>query len=140
MAISKPERTHRDEDRNYEPPDALRPERSLTRVIVAVLIVAVALPSIQPGQAQPSRGKRSWTEEKCRRYKRDFAEALRRWGPAEVSRAFIEGNKAFIESGCESGVKVCPQSARERELVDVLTIRVVNEGMSSTFLPFACGG
>ena len=73
-------------------------------------------------------------------YKRDFAEALRRWGPAEVSRAFIEGNMAFIESGCESGVKVCPQSARERELVDVLTIRVVNEGMSSTFLPFACGG
>jgi hypothetical protein len=108
------------------------------RIAAAVLIIA-ALPSVQPAQAQPPTAKRSWAEEKCRRYKRDFSEALRRWGPDGVGREFVDGNRAFIEGGCRSDVKICPRSARERELVDALTIRVVNEGMSSTFLPFGCG-
>jgi hypothetical protein len=109
------------------------------RIAAAVLIVAFALPPIQPSLAQSWSGKRSWAEEKCRRYKRDFSEALRRWGPDGVGRDFVEGNRTFIEGGCRSDAKICPRSARERELVDVLTIRVVNEGMSSTFLPFGCG-
>jgi hypothetical protein len=108
------------------------------RLAAAALIFSLALPSAQPSRAQQPTGKRSWAEEKCRRYKRDFFEALRRWGPADVTGAFIDANKAFIDSGCESEAKICPQTARERELVDVLAIRVVNEGMSTTFLPFAC--
>jgi hypothetical protein len=50
----------------------------------------------------------------------------------------VAGNEAFIHAGCRAARKICPRTARERELVDVLAIRVVNEGMSSTFLPFDC--
>ena len=65
-------------------------------------------------------------------------EALRRYGPSGFSPEFLSGVAAFIRSGCESVAKVCPRTAKDRELVDVLAIRVVNEGMSTTFLPFDC--
>jgi hypothetical protein len=55
-----------------------------------------------------------------------------------LNAAFIDANQAFIDSGCESDAKICARSPRERELVDVFAIRVVNEGMSTTFLPFGC--
>jgi hypothetical protein len=109
-----------------------------SKIVFAVLMIAVVLP-IQPGLTQQSHSGRSWQAEKCFRYKRDFSEVLRRWGLTGVSREFIEGNDAFIAAGCDGGEKVCPRSARDRELIEVLTIRVVNEGMSSTFLPFAYG-
>lgn len=113
-------------------------KRPAIRILLALFAALLALPLAQQSEAQTAKSKRSWAEEKCWRYKRDFSEALRRWGTDGVSREFIEGNKAFIDSGCESEKKVCPKLPRELELVDVLTIRVVNEGMSSTFLPFAC--
>jgi hypothetical protein len=109
----------------------------MNRVVVFTLIAA-ALASTQPGRADQAAGKRTWTQEKCFRYKRDWTEALRRWGTDGLSPAFLDGDIAFIDSGCESQAKICARSARELELVDVLTIRVVNAGMSSTFLPFGC--
>jgi hypothetical protein len=69
---------------------------------------------------------------------RDWNEALRRYGPAGLSQEFLGGVATFIRSGCQSNAKVCPRTAKDRELVDVLAIRVVNEGMSTTFLPFDC--
>jgi hypothetical protein len=86
--------------------------------------------------AKPSQ--RSWPEEKCFRYQRDWREALRRYGPSGVGAEFLAANEAFIRSGCQSADKICPHNPRERELVDILAIRVVNEGMSTTFLPFNC--
>ncbi len=88
--------------------------------------------------AAAAEAKRSWSEEKCFRYARDWNEALRRYGPGGFSREFLSGNAAFIDLGCESVDKVCPLTAKDRELVDVMAIRVVNEGMSTTFLPFDC--
>ena len=63
---------------------------------------------------------------------------MRRYGPSGFSLEFLGGVAAFIGSGCESLAKICPRTAKDRELVDVLAIRVVNEGMSTTFLPFDC--
>jgi hypothetical protein len=103
------------------------------RLVVTPVLLCAALVAVGGAQA-----KRSWSEEKCFRYGRDWSEALRRFGPAGFSPEFLSGGAAFIRSGCERDAKVCPRTAKDRELVDVLAIRVVNEGMSTTFLPFDC--
>ena len=101
-------------------------------------LVAAALALAAPAQADPPAAKRTWAQEKCFRYKRDWTEALRRFGADGLSAAFVGGNEAFIASGCESDAKICARLPRERELVDILAIRAVNAGMSTTFLPFGC--
>jgi hypothetical protein len=103
------------------------------RLVVAPILLCAAAVAIAEAEA-----KRSWSEEKCFRYQRDWNEALRRYGPSAFSPEFLGGVDAFIGSGCERAAKVCPRTAKDRELVDVLAIRVVNEGMSTTFLPFDC--
>ena len=103
---------------------------------LAVLLLLVAASG--PACAESATPQRTWSEEKCFRYQRDWSEALRRFGREGLSPAFVAGNEAFIASGCVRRAKICPHTVRERELVDVLAIRVANESMSTTFLPFDC--
>jgi hypothetical protein len=91
-----------------------------------------------PAAADSGQVKRDWPQEKCFRYGRDWSEALRRYGRDGLSAGFVAGNEAFVGSGCLSPEKICPRSAKDRRLADALAIRVVNEGMSTTFLPFDC--
>jgi hypothetical protein len=91
-----------------------------------------------PGAADSAQVKRDWPQEKCFRYGRDWKEALRHYGRDGLSAEFVAGNAAFIGSGCLSPEKICPSSAKDRRLADALALRVVNEGMSTTFLPFDC--
>jgi hypothetical protein len=63
---------------------------------------------------------------------------LRRFGRNGASEGFLEGNDAFLRSGCRAARMLCPQTAKDRKLADALAIRVVNEGMSTTFLPYGC--
>ncbi len=90
------------------------------------------------GSGAAQSANRSWSEEKCFRFTRDWNEALRRFGQTGFGAEFLDGGAAFVRSGCLSPEKICPRTPREREIVDVLAIRVVNEGMSTTFLPFSC--
>jgi hypothetical protein len=103
------------------------------RFVVAPIALCAATVAMSPAHA-----KRSWSEEKCFRYERDWNEALRRYGQSGLSPEFLSGVAAFVGSGCQSAAKVCPRTAKDRELVDALAIRVVNESMSTTFLPFDC--
>jgi hypothetical protein len=96
----------------------------------AVLVLfAVADSSGQP---------RNWTEEKCHRYSQATADALRRWGTDGLGRDFLDRHARFIAGGCTGEADVCPRSPREIELANILTVRALNAGMASTFLPFAC--
>jgi hypothetical protein len=91
-----------------------------------------------PSAADSPAPNRDWQAEKCFRYSRDWNEALRRYGQDGLSGEFVAGNAAFIRSGCLSPDKVCPRAGKDRQFADRLAIRVVNEGMSTTFLPFDC--
>jgi hypothetical protein len=91
-----------------------------------------------PAGADGAQVKRDWPQEKCFRYGRDWSEALRRYGRDGLSGEFVTGNEAFVGSGCARRGKICPRSAKDLRLADALAIRVVNEGMSTTFLPFDC--
>lgn len=81
---------------------------------------------------------RSWRETKCERYRQAWTEVKRRFGTEGLGPAFIAHHDAFIASGCTADADVCPLSAREVEIANVLTIAAMNAGTASTFLPFAC--
>jgi hypothetical protein len=81
---------------------------------------------------------RSWTEEKCVRYAKDWCALLQRGGETGLSKALLGDHQGFIDSGCAGPRMVCPRSAREIEIANVMTIRAMNAGMASTFPPFAC--
>ncbi len=98
--------------------------------IAAVLVLL----AVTDSNGQP----RSWTEEKCHRYSQAAADALRRWGTDGLGRDFLDRHARFIASGCTGEADVCPRSPREIELANILTVRALNAGMASTFLPFAC--
>ena len=104
--------------------------------LILLLLVAICghFPEVS---AQPVQ-QRSWTEEKCVRYKDAWQGALQRWGREGLGTAFLERHEAFIAGGCTGQHDVCPRSAKEIELANVLTIRAMNAGMASTFLPFRC--
>lgn len=116
-------------------------------VLIAVLALAGPVTAQAPAPdaaSEPQRPRRpeypgGWTAEKCRRYGKDWSEALGRFGRAGLSPAFLERHEAFVAGGCIGPADVCPRSARELDLANVLVIRAMNAGMASTFLPFACG-
>ena len=85
-----------------------------------------------------ARPRASWTEEKCRRYRDAWAELSVRTGRRGLGSAFIDSHEAFIASGCRTQGGVCPRSPAELEAANQLTIRAMNAGMASTFLPFGC--
>ena len=87
------------------------------------------------GQA---REPKSWPEVKCDRYKLAWSEVRTRWGIRSLGKPFLDSHAAFLASGCTARADVCPRSAEEFEIANVLTIAAMNAGMASTFLPFAC--
>ena len=80
----------------------------------------------------------TWPEMKCARYHEAWTEALARRGSAGLSADFVASHDAFLASGCTTQGHVCPRSAAELDLANLLTIRAMNAGAASTFLPFAC--
>jgi hypothetical protein len=82
--------------------------------------------------------ERSWAEEKCARYDKAFHELLDLVGRDGISEHFIKGNEAFIAAGCSNGADVCPESPKDFDLANKLTIAAMGFGTASTFLPFVC--
>jgi hypothetical protein len=79
-----------------------------------------------------------WPTVKCNRYRQAYAEAIRRLTTRGIGQAFIESHEAFLASNCTARADVCPRSPEELNLANTLVILVMNQGMASTFLPFAC--
>lgn len=82
--------------------------------------------------------ERSWAQEKCARYDKAFHELLDLVGRDGITEHFVSGNEAFIAAGCSNGADVCPQSPKDFDLANKLTIAAMGFGTASTFLPFVC--
>ena len=80
----------------------------------------------------------SWTQQKCVLYQKAFNDALEILTAPTISEDFMAANAAFVESGCLSKGQVCPRTKQEIELVNLLTVLTMNEGMASTFVPIGC--
>jgi hypothetical protein len=77
-------------------------------------------------------------EVKCARYTKAWDHALARRSKKGLGDAFMTAHAAFLASGCTARADVCPRSSEELELANTLVLMAMSEGMSSTFLPFAC--
>ena len=103
------------------------------RLLAAAAMAACALAA--PSAAQEGR---TWTQEKCARYEAAWKQALARRGTQGLGPDFLARHEAFIASGCTARAEVCPRSAEELALADILVIAAMNAGTAGTFLPFAC--
>jgi hypothetical protein len=101
-------------------------------VIVLLVLITATLAGTVVGSAQ------TWRETKCARYKASWSEALSRRGSGGLSPGFLASHEAFIASGCTDQGHVCPRSPAELDLANIMTIKAMNAGTASTFLPFAC--
>ena len=104
---------------------------------LAALLACAAGGGTARAVAQDGRAP-SWPEVKCARYKQAWADALSRRGTKGLGPEFIDRHEAFLASGCTARADVCPRSAEELELANILVIAAMNAGTASTFLPFAC--
>jgi hypothetical protein len=107
------------------------------RRLPASLAIALAF-LVAPGQAQETGELSAWQAEKCQIYQQGWEEALETFGSDNLNYNFFAQNENFIASGCVAVPDVCPQSSQEFEIANALTIRMMNAGAASTFLPFRC--
>lgn len=97
------------------------------------LIAALIL--VSPADAEePS----AWQQQKCALYTDAWARALDSIGSEDINYNFLASNENFIASGCTEQIAICPRSHQERDIADLITLVMINEGAASTFLPFRC--
>jgi hypothetical protein len=122
---------HRAHDERAEG-DMSRPT-ALTTVLLACAITGIA----SRVAAQETQGQ-SWPEVKCARYAKAWDEALARRGTQGLGQEFLERHEAFLASGCTIRADVCPRSAEELNVANMMVVAAMNAGTASTFPPFAC--
>jgi hypothetical protein len=110
--------------------------RTATSTALAGLLTVWIVSGAPPALAQDSSP--SWSEVKCVRYKKAWSEALARRGARGLGQEFLDSHEAFLASGCTARADVCPRSAEELDLANIMVIAAMNAGTASTFLPFSC--
>lgn len=99
------------------------------------LALTAALLLASPANAEePS----AWQQQKCALYADAWARALDSIGSDDINYNFLATSENFIVSGCTETIAICPRSNQERDIADLITLVMMNEGAASTFLPFRC--
>lgn len=112
-----------------------RKHRRLTRLPVLLL---AGFAACAPSAFAQDAARPAWRERKCELYADAWADAVRIQGLEGIGPGFREQHDAFLASGCSARVKACPSSAEELALADLLSLMAISEGMTGSFLPFAC--
>jgi hypothetical protein len=109
-----------------------RPTQLIAALLVFSLTGGASIAVAQGRQPQ------SWPEVKCARYKKAWSEALAHRGTQGLGQEFLERHEAFLASGCTARADVCPRSAEELDIANMMVVAAMNAGTASTFPPFAC--
>jgi len=113
----------------------------MTRALPLLLRLAAATGLVvgmaSQASAQPAPPE-NWPAIKCERYTKAYADALAKFGRKGLGQPFLDSHEAFLASGCSIKGAVCPRSKEELDLANVMVIMGMNQGMASTFMPFAC--
>ena len=104
---------------------------------VAVVLMGLCAGGASQAFAQQVQPQ-SWPEVKCARYTKAWSDALARRGTQGLGQDFLDRQEAFLTSGCTTKGDVCPRSAEELELANMMIVAAMNAGTASTFPPFAC--
>jgi hypothetical protein len=111
--------------------------RPTTLAAFATLLACCVAGGIASAAAQGAQAQ-SWPEVKCARYKKAWTDALAQRGTKGLGQEFIERHEAFLASGCATKGDVCPRSAEELDLANMMVVAAMNAGTASTFPPFSC--
>lgn len=119
-----------------------------TAAAFLLLVLNAAAPAMaQAPQGSPSSGTsapgttssgESWPAVKCARYRQGYRVAIDRQGKQGLGAEFLARHDAFLASDCAGQHDVCPRSKEELDLANTLVVLGMNQGMASTFMPFAC--
>lgn len=82
----------------------------------------------------------AWSEKKCALYADAWSRVVEWRGGNGLGEDFVSGNKRFIDGGCSTPASVCPKSAAEFAVADMLSMMAVSQGITGSFLPFGCKG
>ncbi len=112
----------------------------ILKTLIPLAIAAVYFASAIPGAlaGTPSVAPQDWHDVKCLRYKKAWTEVLARMGRQGLGREFLDRHDAFLASNCTTRSDVCPRSAEELKLANIMVITSMNFGAASTFVPFYC--
>lgn len=114
----------------------------MRRACLALLLIVLA-PAAWGEEAveeEDAPAREAWAAEKCRIYAAAWARAIDERGTAGLGEEFLLAQQRFLDSGCSGPREVCPRSPQELALADLLSVAAINEGMTGSFLPFACPG
>lgn len=116
---------------------------SIGRAVRLALALAFGLVAVTAARAEDEAGetastRSAWQVEKCEVYRQAFTEIVEHVGREGVSASFLERNTEFIDSGCLAAVDACPQTDKDIEIANGLTIATMNAGAASSFSPFRC--
>ncbi|MGU9979760.1 hypothetical protein ACJ4V0_06930 [Phreatobacter sp. HK31-P] len=107
--------------------------RAVAGTLLALGLLLPALPHDTMGQDLNARAA-----QKCDRYRQAWEDALRRRGADGLGRDFLDRHARFMAGGCLGPADICPRTGAETDLANLMTVRAMNAGMASTFLPWAC--
>ena len=98
------------------------------RLAAATLLLAFFVASASSPALGQANSPETWPEVKCDRYKLAWSEVRTRWGIRGLGKPILDSHAAFLASGCTARADVCPRSAEEIEVANVLTIAAMNAG------------
>jgi hypothetical protein len=112
--------------------------RSTTSIAALVGWLAFATAPGRSLAMAPDSPSPTWSEVKCARYTKAWSELLARRGTQGLGQEFVASHEAFLASGCTARADVCPRSAEELDVANIMVVMAMNAGTASTFPPFAC--
>ncbi|WP_143589760.1 hypothetical protein [Thalassospira mesophila] len=106
------------------------------RISNIVQVLAVAMLVVSFGKnAQAGQGSATtWSEKKCELFTKFGTEQ----GATGLGQAFLARQDQFIQSGCVARIHVCPTSQGELDYANRMSLLMINEGATGSFLPFLC--
>ncbi len=112
--------------------------RSSTSIAALAALLTSFAASGAPLAGAGDHEPRSWHDVKCVRDWTAWSGALTRLGTRALGREFLDRHDAFLASNCTAKADVCPRSAEEFKLANLMIVLAMNAGTASTFPPFAC--
>ncbi len=120
-------------------------KKSVRNAVLGLMLVSLTLPiglslthSPSHGAAQTAAQTASWRETKCALYQQHRDETRATMPENTTSALFDDQETAFIASGCTQRSYVCPNSPGELDYANLMAVKLMNEGATGSFLPFAC--
>lgn len=109
-----------------------------TSLLAAVLVAPMLLCADEARADEARADEPSWSQRKCQFYQsfRDQLQTSR--DKSELGEEFLKSEDAFVASGCTGRIHVCPTTEAELDYANKMSLRMMNEGATGSFLPYSC--